>query len=90
MPTRRLLIYGLVQGVWFRESMRQEALRLGITGWVRNLRDGSVEAMVSGEDDAVERLIAWTRRGPEMARVEQVQVSAGEGEFGSFEKLPTA
>jgi acylphosphatase len=90
MPTRRLLIRGLVQGVWFRESMRQEALRLGITGWVRNLRDGSVEAVVSGEDQAVERMIAWARRGPDTARVEQVQVTVADGDFDRFEKLPTA
>jgi acylphosphatase len=89
VSTRRLLIRGLVQGVWFRESMRQEALRLGVTGWVRNLRDGNVEAVVSGEDQAVERMIAWARRGPEMARVEQIQVTAADGYFERFEKLPT-
>ena len=88
--TRRLLISGRVQGVWFRESMRQQAESLGITGWVRNRADGSVEAVVQGSADAVERIKRWSQRGPEQARVENVDEAHAEGDFSSFEKRPTA
>ena len=87
--TRRLVIRGLVQGVFYRESMRQEAARLEVTGWVRNCRDGSVEAVVSGTPEAVDAIVAWSRRGPADARVSGVDVTPAEGEFGSFEKRPT-
>jgi acylphosphatase len=85
--TRQLRIRGRVQGVWFRESMRMEAERLGVTGWVRNRRDGSVEAMVQGSPAAVDAIVQWARRGPELARVTDVEVSEAEGSFASFEKL---
>ena len=88
--TRRLLVSGRVQGVWFRESMRQQAEHLGITGWVRNRADGSVEAVVQGSADAVESITRWSHRGPEQARVESVEDSAAEGDFASFDKRPTA
>ena len=88
--TRRLEIRGRVQGVWYRESMRQEAARLRVTGWVRNRADGSVEAVVQGPAEAVDALTQWARRGPEQAHVEAVEVSPAEGEFASFEKRPTA
>jgi acylphosphatase len=71
----RVLVFGLVQGVFFRVSARNEALRLGLTGWVRNRRDGSVEAFFQGPPEAVERAVAWCRRGPTGARVETVEVS---------------
>ena len=87
---RRLLIRGRVQGVNYRESMRWEAERLGVTGWVRNLRDGSVEAVVDGDPAAVEAIIAWARRGPPSARVTGVEVSEDAGTFAQFERLPTA
>ncbi|MEM4049163.1 MAG: acylphosphatase, partial [Zestosphaera sp.] len=58
-----LRIYGLVQGVFFRSTMRDVALRLGVAGWVRNLPDGSVEAVVEGVPARVEELIKWARRG---------------------------
>ena len=87
--TRRLVIRGQVQGVWFRESMRLEAARLGVAGWVRNRPDGSVEAVVQGSPQAVEAVIAWTRRGPEKARVEGVEISETVGRFEGFEKRPT-
>ena len=87
--TRRLEIRGLVQGVWYRESMRREAQRLGVTGWVRNRIDGSVEAVVQGSAAAVESITRWARRGPEEARVEAVTASPAEGEFASFEKRPS-
>jgi acylphosphatase len=66
MKTLRLQILGRVQGVWFRESMRREAERLGVAGWVRNAPDGSVEAVVQGPDEAVDALIAWAHDGPPM------------------------
>jgi len=88
--TRRLVIRGRVQGVFFRESMRQEAARLGVTGWVRNTRDGTVEAVVQGNADAVEAITRLARRGPEDARVEGVEASAAEGDFASFEKRATS
>jgi acylphosphatase len=90
VPTRRLLIHGRVQGVWFRESMRQEALRLGVTGWVKNLRDGNVEAVISGETGAVNDIVAWVHRGPEQARVDKVEVEEATGEFSSFGTRPSA
>ena len=87
--TRRLLIHGRVQGVWFRESMRLEAVRLGVTGWVRNRVDGSVEALVQGEGPALVAIERWARRGPEAAEVSQVEAFEAQGDFASFEKRPT-
>jgi acylphosphatase len=75
MKAMRLLIDGRVQGVSFRESMREEAERLGVFGWVRNLDDGRVEAWVEGEARAVSRLVDWARRGPPRARVESLEAS---------------
>ena len=74
MQTLHLQILGRVQGVWFRESMRQEAERLGVTGWVCNLPDGSVEAVIQGSTEVVNALLAWTKTGPPMAQVERVIV----------------
>jgi acylphosphatase len=88
--TRRLVIRGRVQGVFYRESLRQEAARLGVTGWVCNRRDGTVEAVVQGSAEAVEAITRWAHRGPEDARVQAVEVSAAEGDFASFEKRPTS
>ena len=86
MKTQRLLIEGRVQGVWFRESMRREAERLGVAGWVRNAPDGSVEAVVQGPDAAVDALIAWARIGPPQARVERMIVTDAQGDYSRFEK----
>jgi acylphosphatase len=88
--TRHLVITGRVQGVWYRESMRLEAERLGVLGWVRNRADGAVEAMVHGEEAAVEAIIAWAWEGPPAARVEGIDATPAEGSFSSFERLPTA
>ena len=86
----RLEIRGLVQGVGYRWSMAEEARRLGIRGWVRNRRDGSVEAMVAGPPQAVERIVAWARRGPRSAAVAAVDIHPGEGAFDAFDQWPTA
>ncbi len=88
MQTRRLRIHGRVQGVWFRESMRREAERLSVAGWVRNLPDGSVEAVVHGDAVAVDALIAWSHNGPPLATVERVEIEEAEGVFTGFEKRP--
>jgi acylphosphatase len=86
---RHLTIFGQVQGVGFRYRFGEQAQRLGITGWVRNRRGGSVEAMIEGTPEAVEALLAWARLGPPAARVERIEVSAGEGAFADFELRPT-
>ena len=86
---RRLVITGRVQGVWFRESMRIEAERLGITGWVRNRLDGSVEAVVQGTAEAIEAMTRWAHRGPKAAQVKDVAVSEASGDYPRFEKRPT-
>lgn len=72
---KRLRIHGVVQGVYYRASTIQQAQVLGLSGWVRNRRDGSVEAFASGSADAVEKLIAWAHTGPASARVERVDVT---------------
>ena len=69
-----LKIDGRVQGVYFRASTVAQAQSLGVTGWVRNCPDGSVEVVAEGARDRIERLIEWCRRGPEGARVRHVQI----------------
>jgi acylphosphatase len=86
LKTLHLDIRGRVQGVWFRESMRREAEALGVSGWVRNAADGSVEAVIQGDDASVARLVDWCRHGPPLARVDHVEVSETSGEFTGFAK----
>lgn len=85
--TLRLVIHGRVQGVFFRDSMRREAQRLGVAGWVRNRSDGSVEAAVHGESADVDTIVRWARRGPERAQVEQVEIEPDEGSYTNFEVI---
>ena len=87
--TRRLSILGRVQGVGYRFYAQKKARELGLTGWVRNRRDGSVEALLQGDAAAVETMTAWCRRGPPSAVVAEVRIADGSGEFSSFETLPT-
>ena len=87
---KHLIISGRVQGVGYRASMIDEARRLGVTGWVRNCRDGTVEATVDGDAVAVAAIVAWARRGPPGARVADVLVEDADGTFGDFDWLPTA
>ena len=74
MSTKQLLgtVRGRVQGVFFRASIQREAKRLGITGWVKHLPDGSVEFLAEGEEDLLRELLGWAGRGPSAARVERV------------------
>ena len=87
--TRHLNIRGRVQGVGFRYEMQREARAHGVAGWVRNRNDGSVEAVVQGEQEAVDAVIAWARHGPRSARVTDVQVTEAGGDFSGFEARPT-
>ncbi len=86
---KHLLIYGRVQGVYFRESFRLRAEELKVNGWVRNRIDGSVEAMIFGDEAAVAMLIEWAQRGPSQAKVEKMVSSDSEEIFNQFEKRPT-
>lgn len=89
LTTQHLSIFGRVQGVGYRESMRIEAQKAGCTGWVRNRKDGSVEALVEGAPEDVASLVAWARRGPPAARVARVDASEAQGGLGTFEVLRT-
>ncbi len=90
MEVRHIVIRGLVQGVGFRYAMVAQARGLGLNGWVRNRRDGTVEALIAGDAEAVAAMLAWSHEGPAGAAVEHVMVEIGSGEFSSFEQLPTA
>lgn len=81
-----VVVSGLVQGVCFRYATEKEAGRRGVAGWVRNLPDGRVEAVFEGEEERVEEMIAFCRRGPHGARVDGVEVrlEAPAGTSGAF------
>ena len=86
MIRRRVAVRGHVQGVFFRETTRRRALAAGLAGWVRNLPDGTVDAVFEGEREAVEQLVAFVREGPRGARVDWVDVVSEEPEgLGDFE-----
>ncbi|SFC82138.1 acylphosphatase [Streptomyces aidingensis] len=80
MIRKRVVVSGRVQGVFFRDSCRSEAIVHRVAGWVRNLPDGSVEAVFEGEPEAVSRLVEWSRRGSPSARVDNVRESEEEPE----------
>lgn len=83
----RVLVEGRVQGVWFRESTRIEASRLGVFGWVMNRPDGKVEVLAEGAEEKVRNLVAWCHHGPPSARVKSVHEheEPWTGEFNSFD-----
>jgi len=87
----RLVVHGGVQGVGYRYAMIAAAQSLGVAGWVRNRRDGTVDALVQGEPGAVEQIVAWCRRGPPAARVSGVDCSAAavEPALDGFDARPT-
>jgi acylphosphatase len=89
---KHLSITGIVQGVGYRASFMAQAQALRLSGWVRNRRDGSVEAVVAGDAAGVDEIIAWARQGPPGARVDGVAVSEAADEqaaSGKFDMLPT-
>jgi len=80
----KVIVHGAVQGVFFRADARDRARSLGLAGWVRNVPDGTVEAVFEGDDERVGSMVEWCRRGPVGARVEEIEVdwSEPEGEQG--------
>lgn len=82
----QLIIRGRVQGVYFRASAKREAKRLGLTGWVKNRFDGSVEAILEGEENEIKDFLTWAQRGPSTARVDDVETRwrGYTGEFPNF------
>jgi acylphosphatase len=79
---KRVVVHGSVQGVFFRDTARRKAEQRGVRGWVRNLDDGSVEALFEGDPEAVDAMVAFAREGPRGADVERVDVSDAEPEGG--------
>ena len=81
-----VFVSGMVQGVGFRHATYRQALKLGLRGWVRNLADGRVEAVIQGERAALEKLLAWCEHGPALARVDRVETAweAASPELGPF------
>jgi len=89
MKRYHLYISGRVQGVWYRQSMLQEAVKLGVSGWVKNLIDGRVEACIEGDDASTKKLIEWCYKGPPKAIVENVEIREEpyKGDFKTFQIL---
>jgi len=77
-PALRLVVHGRVQGVFFRDSCRHQATRLGVRGWVRNREDGTVEAVLAGTPEALEEMVLWANQGPPHASVQSVEASPTE------------
>lgn len=89
---KHLIISGVVQGVGYRVSFDAQARALQLSGWVRNRREGTVEALVAGDPAALETIVAWARRGPPGARVDQVMVNDTDDaqlKTDGFQVLPT-
>ena len=86
-PRAHVIISGKVQGVFYRASTRDKAVRIGVTGWVKNLPGGNVEAVFQGEKNKVMQMIEWCKKGPAYSKVDDVSVTWEEpsGEFGNFE-----
>ena len=86
MGRAHLIVSGIVQGVFFRSTSRHQALNLGLTGWVKNRRDGKVEIVVEGEEKAISNFIQWCHEGPTGARVDKVDLTWEDftGEFSNF------
>lgn len=92
MLRARVRVYGLVQGVYYRAHARDKAARLGVTGWIRNMPDGTVEAVVEGNEPSVREMLDWCRQGSPRARVDRVDVvwEPYDGEFRRFLTRKTA
>jgi acylphosphatase len=84
----KLKIHGRVQGVFFRQSTREKARELGLSGWVKNMPDGTVEALAAGPEGGVNELIAWCKHGPAYARVDRVDVVISQIEEPHREPVP--
>jgi len=86
MERVHIWVSGKVQGVWYRATTVEEAKKLGLTGWVRNLPDGRVQIVAEGPRESLERLIAWCHEGPPLAVVDEVKVvwEPYTGEFANF------
>lgn len=82
-----ILVSGRVQGVFFRESARKKAKELGLTGWVKNLANGQVEAVFEGDEAAADEMIAWFRQGPAFAKLDDFKIIEDDyrGDFRDFE-----
>ncbi|MER6048618.1 acylphosphatase [Streptomyces sp. NPDC001793] len=90
MVRKHVIVTGRVQGVFFRDTCRHNALGYGVSGWVRNLPDGEVEAVFEGTEDNVRRMVDWAHQGPPAADVTTVEVRDEEPErLSGFEILPT-
>jgi acylphosphatase len=85
--TARVIVLGRVQGVFYRQTTKDKASSLGLTGWVKNERDGSVCFEASGPRDKVSELIAWSRKGPPSARVDDVKIEWLENESSQSSKF---
>ena len=82
-----MIIFGRVQGVYFRKTTQKQALQQNITGWVRNRKEGTVEVLAQGSEDNLLALLKWCEKGPRFAKVERIEINwkEQEGEFSSFE-----
>jgi len=87
--TRRIVVHGRVQGVGYRDALCAQAGSRRVTGWVRNLGDGTVEAVLQGNEGDVEAVLLWAYRGPPAARVTDIDVEEHCGTFSSFERRPS-